>query len=327
LEIFSFQLLFIQFNETITFLGFQKIVKLKNMIKRTIFFSKPYRLSLNMGQLVAQSIKTGEEQRIPVEDIGFLIIENHQVSITVPLIEMLINNNSAVVFCDSKHHPHSMLLNMEGNNLHSEVFRSQIAVSEPLRKNLWKQTVEAKISNQMSLLKILKKEFNGFKSYLNSVKSGDITNMEGAAARLYWPRLFGGDFLRDRYGFSPNNLLNYGYIVLRAAVARALVGSGLMPSLGIFHHNRYNAFCLADDIMEPYRPYVDQIVYDLWLKYGNNLELSKEIKGELLQLLTADVHFPKYTRPLMIALSITTASLARCYGSESKKINYPLMPT
>jgi len=136
----------------------------------------------------------------------------------------------------------------------------------------------------------------------------------------------GEEFVRERYGPPPNNLLNYGYIVLRAAVARAITGSGLLPTFGIHHHNRYNAYCLADDIMEPYRPFVDAVVYDLDEKYPGLDTLEKEIKAELLQVLTLDVHFPKVSRPLMVGLSQTTASLAKCFAGKQRKIEYPVMP-
>lgn len=190
-----------------------------------------------------------------------------------------------------------------------------------MKKNLWKQTVEFKIRNQAALLHKLGKNGNILKPYYSNVKSGDTDNREGISARIYWNELLGNSFIRDRYGECPNNLLNYGYIILRAAIARGLTGSGLLPTLGIFHHNRYNAFCLADDIMEPYRPYIDELVYTLY--NSECRDLTTEVKAEILKSLVQDVYFENTIRPLMVGISQTTASLARCFGGEQKKIIYP----
>ena len=217
--------------------------------------------------------------------------------------------------------PNSMLLNLDGHHLQSEMFRFQINASEPLKKNLWKQTVEAKIRNQAALLDKSGKNGNILKPFYCNVKSGDTDNREGAAARVYWTEMFGTSFIRDRYGECPNNLLNYAYIVLRAAVARAITGSGLLPTLGLFHHNRYNAFCLADDLMEPYRPYADEVVSGLFQK--GEKELTTAVKAEILKILANDTYFENTTRPLMVGLSQTTASLARCFSGEQKKMVYP----
>ena len=293
------------------------------MLKRTLFISNPYHLSLKNRQLVV-SEKTGVPLKtVPVEDIGFVVIDNPQISFTLKLVEELNEHNVAVVFCDSKHLPSSMLLPLDAHHIQNELFRAQINASEPLKKNLWKQTVEAKIKNQARLLE--KRGINGnpLKVIANSVKSGDSDNREGFAARIYWNALFGRKFIRDRYGDPPNMYLNYGYILLRSAVARALAGSGLLATLGIHHRNRYNAFCLADDMMEPYRPWVDEIAADLEEKYPGVYILEKEQKAELLQLMTADVRIGESRRPLMMALSQTTASLARCFGGEIRKITYP----
>ena len=200
---------------------------------------------------------------------------------------------------------------------------TQIGVGEVLKKQLWKQTIEAKIKNQSKLLTKLGKDGSVLKPYYSNVKSGDSDNREGLAARIYWNSLFGDDFVRDRSLPGINALLNYGYTILRSATARALMGSGLLPSIGIFHHNRSNAFPLADDIMEPYRPYVDEIVYEMHCK--GVVELSQTAKSSLLHVLTCDTHFAKVTRPLSIALTMTAASLVKCYEKEQDKINYPSM--
>ena len=260
---------------------------------------------------------------IPVEDIGFILLENQQISITLPLLNALADNNAAVIVCTDKMMPNAMLLNLDSNSVQGERYRDQINASEPLKKNLWKQTVEAKIRNQAALLDKLDKDGSQLKPYWQNVKSGDTDNREGIAAKIYWDALFGDDFMRYRSGVSPNEMLNYGYTVLRAAVTRSLMGSGLFPAFGIYHRNRYNAFPLADDIMEPYRPYVDEIVFDLYA--NGEQELNKDVKAELLKLLYVDTVFDKVTRPLDLGLSVTTSSLAKCFSGDQKKILYPLL--
>lgn len=294
------------------------------MLKRTLLFTSPVYLSLKNEQLVVCFKDTPDDKRtIPIEDIGFILIDNPMVSITMPLINALADNNVALIFCDEKSMPNAMLQNLDTHSLQCEILNKQIAVGEVLRKNLWKQTVEAKIKNQSKLLMKLGKDGNVLKPYYSNVKSGDADNREGAAARIYWMRLFGNDFVRDRNLPGINSLLNYGYTILRAATTRALMGAGLLPAIGIFHHNRSNAFPLADDIMEPYRPYVDEIVYDMF--NDGMVDLNQTSKSCLLHILVCDTHFSKVTRPLSIALTMTAASLVKCYSKELSKINYPLM--
>ena len=294
------------------------------MLKRTLLFTSPVYLSLKNEQLVVCFKDTPDDKRtIPIEDIGFILIDNPMVSITMPLINALADNNVALIFCNEKSMPNAMLQNLDTHSLQCEILNKQIAVGEVLRKNLWKQTVEAKIKNQSKLLMKLGKDGNVLKPYYSNVKSGDADNREGAAARIYWMRLFGNDFVRDRNLPGINSLLNYGYTILRAATTRALMGAGLLPAIGIFHHNRSNAFPLADDIMEPYRPYVDEIVYDMF--NDGMVDLNQTSKSCLLHILVCDTHFSKVTRPLSIALTMTAASLVKCYSKELSKINYPLM--
>ena len=292
------------------------------MLKQTLVFTNPFRLSLKNAQLVIASKEMPEEMRtIPIEDVGMVIIENQMISVSIPLLNELVDAGVAVVLCDRKGMPHAMLQNMDGNNLQGEFLRNQIEVGEVLRKQLWKQIIEAKIKNQSSLIDKLHGKGSLLKPLYMNVKSGDSDNREGIAARLYWSALFGNDFSRDRDEGGINALLNYGYAVLRAATARALVSAGLTPSLGIFHHNRSNAFPLADDLMEPYRPFVDEIVY--YLCEEGKLELNKETKAELLGILTCDTFFPKVVRPLQIGLSITMASLAKCFADKQKNLSLP----
>jgi len=294
------------------------------MLKRTLLFTSPVYLSLKNEQLVVCFKDTPDDKRtIPIEDIGFILIDNPMVSITMPLINALADNNVALIFCNEKSMPNAMLQNLDTHSLQCEILNKQIAIGEVLRKNLWKQTIEAKIKNQSKLLMKLGKDGNVLKPYYSNVKSGDADNREGAAARIYWMRLFGNDFVRDRNLPGINSLLNYGYTILRAATTRALMGAGLLPAIGIFHHNRSNAFPLADDIMEPYRPYVDEIVYDMF--NDGMTELNQKSKSILLHVLFCDTHFSKVTRPLSIALTMTAASLVKCYSKEMDKISYPLM--
>ncbi len=293
------------------------------MLKRTLFFTTNCRLTCSLSQLVIHKKSVEEKQMIPIEDIGFIIIEHPQISISMPLLEHLVENNVAVIFCDSKHLPHSMLFNLAGHSTQTETIRNQTEITLPLKKNLWKQTIEAKIRNQAALLGKFGKDFLDIQNLSKKVKSGDSDNREGLASRLYWQRLFGKSFIRDRFGDYPNDYLNYGYIILRSAMARSLTGSGLLPSLGIHHKNKYNAFCLADDIMEPYRPYVDSIVYSIYIQNKERCFLDKNMKARLLTLLTEDVKMKSSKRPLMLALSQTTASLAKCFSGESKMVQYP----
>ena len=294
------------------------------MVKRTLSFSRPCCLSLKNCQMVIKMKDDPDFVRtVPVEDIGFVLLENQQINVTMPLLNALADNNAAVIVCTDKMMPNAMLLNLNSNSIQGERYRDQVNASEPLKKNLWKQTIEAKIRNQAALLDKLDKDGNILKPYWQNVKSGDADNREGIAARIYWDALFDDDFMRSRNGGSPNEMLNYGYTVLRAAVARSLMGSGLFPSFGIYHRNRYNAFPLADDIMEPYRPFVDEIVFDLYA--NGERDLNKEVKAEILKLLYVDTVFDKITRPLDLGLSVTTSSLAKCFSGEQKKILYPLL--
>ena len=294
------------------------------MLKRTLLFTSPVYLSLKNEQLVVCFKDTPDDKRtIPIEDIGFVLIDNPMISITMPLVNALADNNVALIFCNEKSMPNAMLQNLDTHSLQCEILNKQIAIGEVLKKNLWKQTIEAKIKNQSKLLMKLGKDGNVLKPYYSNVKSGDADNREGAAARIYWMRLFGNDFVRDRNFPGINSLLNYGYTILRAATTRALMGSGLLPAIGIFHHNRSNAFPLADDIMEPYRPYVDEIVYGMF--NDGMTELNQKSKSSLLHVLFCDTHFSKVTRPLSIALTMTSASLVKCFSREMDKISYPLM--
>ena len=292
------------------------------MLKRTLVFSNPVYLSLRNQQLVlAYKDDPEHTTTVPIEDIGVVVVEHQQVSITLPLLNALTENEVQVVFCNSKGMPSSMLLGFEGNNLQGETLRYQMACGEVLKKQLWKQIVESKIRNQSQLLDRVGQDGTCLRPYYSNVKSGDSDNREGIAARLYFQRLFGADFIRDRELPGVNALLNYGYTILRAAVSRAIVSSGLFPAIGIYHHNRSNAFPLADDIMEPYRPFVDEAVFDLLMQ--GNIELTKDTKAKLIMILYADTVFENVNTPLSVGLSMTTSSLVKCYAKETSKLSLP----
>ena len=301
------------------------------MIKRTLYFGNPAYLSLKLEQLVVRipdSLDCMETVRtIPIEDIGIVILDHKQITITQGLIEKLLDNNCALITCSSNHLPVGLMLPLYGNTIQNERFRYQLDASLPLRKQLWQQTVQAKIANQAAVLKYATGSIhNNMQVWATDVRSGDSTNMEARAAAYYWKTLFQDidGFVRGRDEDEPNNLLNYGYAIVRAVIARALVSSGLLPTLGIHHHNRYNAYCLADDIMEPYRPYVDKTVFDICRK-GGPLRLTTELKRELLSIPTTDVFINDKRSPLMVAATTTTASLVKCFTGEMRKISYPIM--
>ena len=295
------------------------------MIKQTLMFTSPVALSLKYEQLVVKSLDDKKTLTRPVEDIGFLVIDNPMISLTIPLLNELVANNVAVIFCDMKQMPQAMLQPIAGNTTLQESYKYQIEATAPLKKQMWKQLIEAKIKNQAALLDKVGKDGNLLKPFYSNVKSGDADNREGAAARLYWSKLFEDGFKREREGDSPNQFLNYGYTILRAAVARALVGSGLYPSFGIFHRNRYNAFPLADDVMEPYRPFVDEVVYSLY-QDDEAIDLDKNVKSRLLRVLFADVKIGRMMRPLEVALSLTTASMVKMFKGDSQKLSLPQVP-
>lgn len=291
------------------------------MIKQTLFFTTPVGLSLKNGQLVITLKDCPDKVTRPIEDVGCVVLENQLISITLPLLNELVKNNVAVVVCDNKQMPTSMLMGLDTNTTQAESVKLQMAASDPMKKQAWKQIVEAKIRNQAAVLDRFGMDGDVLKPFYMNVKSGDTDNREGIAAKVYWTHLFGDGFKRERDGCPPNALLNYGYSILRAATARALLGSGLLPLLGLFHKSRYNAFPLADDIMEPYRPYVDDIVAEL---VGRGVrELNKESKMSIMHLLSCDVNVGRVKRPLQIALTITTASLVKYYAGEIKKMSLP----
>lgn len=292
------------------------------MLKRTLVFSSPMILSLKNQQLVLAFKDSPDEKRsVPIEDVGVILLENQQTNITLPLLNALAEAEVQVVICNSKGMPSAMIQSMDSNNLQGETLRNQISCGEVLKKQLWKQVVEAKIKNQASLLNNIGEEGDILKPFYSNVRSGDVDNREGIAARIYFQHLFGDCFVRNRDEMGINALLNYGYSILRAATCRAIVSSGLLPAIGIHHHNRSNAYPLADDLMEPFRPFVDEVVYDLVTR--GQMELTKEVKGELISVLYIDTKYEKIIRPLSVGLSMTTASMVKCLSKELNTISLP----
>lgn len=300
------------------------------MIKRTLCIETPCHLKCRNEQLVLnyEHIKGYEnrpEKSVPIEDIGMLVLEHQQITISHYLLDKLVANNASVVICNETKHPTAMMLSLEGNTIQSERFRAQIEATEPLKKQLWQQTVKAKIANQAAVLDKWAQPSLYLKNLVQQVKSGDAGNNEAKAALYYWNNLFppAWQFFRKREGPPPNNLLNYGYAILRAAMARAITGAGLLPTFGIFHRNRYNAYCLADDIMEPYRPFVDVVVRSIIDQTSAVQTLTQELKVKLLQIPAMDVKIGEGTSPLMVAVQRTAASLAKCFTGEQRKLLYP----
>ncbi len=296
------------------------------MIKRTLFFGNPAYLSTKNEQLViAYPGEEKEVKTIPIEDIGIMILENQQITITNGLLTKLIENKAAVVNCNKQHLPCSLLQPLTGHTEQTERFRNQINASLPLKKNLWQQTISSKISNQAQHLFRRGKNHKKLVRWSNEVKSGDSQNHEAVAAAHYWQNLFEIEgFNRFQKGIPPNNLLNYGYAILRATTARAIISSGMLPGVGIFHRNKYNAYCLADDIMEPYRIYVDDLVYEIVQTGEDITELTTILKSELLKIPALDVVIDEKVSPLMVALSRTTNSLYDCFTGLNRKILYPV---
>lgn len=303
------------------------------MIKRVLCFTNPAYLSLKNEQIIIRipgdntdnipSAMDGAKS-VPIEDTGIVVLDNRQITITQGLMAKLLENNVAIITCDDRHLPVGLHLPLEGNTIQHERWQAQINASEPLRKQMWQQTVAAKIKGQAKLLEEEGIENKNMLAWATQVRSGDTDNLEGRAAVYYWSHIFhNSDFVRGQEEAPPNNLLNYGYAIVRAMMARALVAAGMLPTLGIHHHNRYNAYCLADDIMEPYRPYVDRTVLDIMYRVDDISTLTTDIKRELLGLSTVEVNIDNHRSPMMVAMQTTANSVQKCFSGELRKIIYP----
>ncbi|MBX2931220.1 MAG: type II CRISPR-associated endonuclease Cas1 [Chitinophagaceae bacterium] len=302
------------------------------MLKRTLCIESPCHLKCANEQLVVsyshvKGLEDRTDKTVPIEDIGMLVLEHQQITITHYLLDKLIANNVAVITCNNTHHPSGLLMPLESNTLQSERFREQLDATEPLKKQLWQQTIKAKITNQASVLKRWNINHKLLTNLAAGVKSGDSDNREAVASAHYWQNIFPAawQFFRKREGPPPNNLLNYGYAIIRACMARAITGAGLLPTLGVFHRNRYNAYCLADDMMEPYRPFVDATVREIIDETSHVEILTSEIKNKLLKLPVTDVYIQNEKSPLMIAMQRTAVSLSKCYARKAKKLAFPAL--
>lgn len=296
------------------------------MITRSIYIGNPAYLKLQDQQMkILCPDRRLVKGSIPIEDLGLLMLDHFQITISHQLIQKMMGNNVVIISCDAHHLPHGIMLPLHGHTQHSDRVKEQLEASEPLKKQLWKQTIECKIENQKEVLLRLGNYYEPMIGYQNNVKSGDSTNMEGIAAQHYWKYLISLDFLRQRFGEAPNQFFNFGYAVLRSIVARAIVETGLLPVLGIFHKNKYNPYCLADDLMEPYRPFVDLLVMKFLEKNPDTEELTKDFKAYLLNIATKDVQIDGLKRPLMVAVKTTSTSLYKCYTGEKRLISYPAL--
>ena len=299
------------------------------MIKRTLYFGNQAYLSVKNNQLYIRKKlpDTGLDDIniVPIEDIGIVVADHPQVTFTHTVITALQENNAVILWCGSHHLPLAMTLPLMANDTYTQKLRYQIEASEPLKKQLWKQTIIAKIQNQANLLRILGYKTLHLDKMIPRISSGDTENYEGQAAAIYWQQILEKYAVtRGRDEGGPNALFNYGYAILRAVIARNHVSSGCLPVLGIHHTNKYNAYCLADDIMEPYRPIVDQYILK-YLKDKSEINdgLTLEDKAYLLNIPVIDISIQGKASPLMVGAQRTTASLVKCYQGTVRKILYP----
>ncbi len=294
------------------------------MISRVIeIASEGCHLARKRG-LMTVSTNGIENGRVPLDDIGVLLCNARGLSYSNDLVTELAMRGVTVVLCGSNYLPVAWLWPLEGHHMQTLRMRHQLEASLPLRKRLWQGMVKAKIIQQHQVLAMLERPDGGLQSLARRVRSGDPDNVESQAARRYWRLLFGSAFRRERFGSMPNPFLNYGYTVLRAAVAREVVSAGLHPSLGVHHHNRNNAMCLADDLMEPFRPFLDYIVAGL-IAEGSR-EVNPETKRALAGILVMDMVTDRGTTPLGTCIQRAAQSLARSFESGTVSLTLPERP-
>lgn len=292
------------------------------MIKRIVEVSSaPSFLHLRNGQMVIE--REGEQSAlVPVEDLGVLIFGGNGVTCSAALLAACAENNVAVVVSDGRHLPASLLLPLSAHGTQTQALDAQINATLPAQKKTWQKIVRAKVRAQAETLSAVGAENRLLINMEKDIRSGDPENIEAQAAKYYWPRLFGESFRREREGVWPNALLNYGYAIVRASVARAIVGAGLHPSIGLHHHNKYNPFCLADDLMEPLRPMVD---YRVWLVYreGRLKEIDKAAKQAMLSLLMGPITIGGQKQEFLPAMHWYAASLRRVF-TENGELEIPV---
>jgi CRISP-associated protein Cas1 len=287
---------------------------------RTIVIENPGHLFIKNSQLMIR--QNGNEFRVgSLEDIGWLLLEHPQLTFTQAVLSHAAENNTVVIFCNERFYPSSVAVPLEGNTLQGERQRWQIDAPVPRKKGLWKQIVQQKIKNQAALLDLLGFDGTAVRYLVPKVKSGDTENVEAVAARRYWPLLFDDSFRRERIGLPPNNMLNYGYAILRSCAVRMLISTGLQPGIGIHHKNKYNAFALADDIMEPYRPWVDRIAWSLFMEEGvRGTNMTPETKRALLEVLQHDVLHNSEVRPLAVSMRHFAVDVGNVLGGKLERL-------
>ncbi len=295
------------------------------MIRKTIEFSTPgTRLSVAHRQLVIERPDL-PKATLPIEDLGVVIVDDTRATYTQSVFLSLLEAGATVLVTGRDHLPAGMMLPLDAHHVQTERHRAQVETSAPVRKRAWQTIVRAKIVQQAAVLSHFTESHGGLAPMARRVRSGDPDNLEAQAAQRYWPRLFGKTFRRDRKAEGVNALLNYGYAVVRAAVARAVVAAGLIPSLGVHHRHRNNPFCLADDLLEPYRPYVDWRVRQM---AGDDAEAAphlseRETRAELLSLLNETVHVGGRREPLLLAFHTSAASLCRTLTGGDRTLALP----
>lgn len=288
---------------------------------RLVEVGRPSHLKHGARHLIVEQ-EGVEVGRVPVEDLGVLVLDSYGITMTQELVVACLAHNVAVVHCDEKHMPGGMLVPFEANTLHARILRQQAAASEPTKKRIWQAVVSHKVRAQADVLKRAAKPDAPLRALSSLVRSGDPENLEGRAAALYWESLFGDAFLRNRNEAGVNAMLNYGYAVLRATVARAVVASGMHPALGVHHRNQYNAFALADDIMEPFRPLVDWHVYEM-TEGGEDAPTGLLGPGDrraLLQFLGFSVKLAGKSTPVPVAVAHYVATLKAVLVGEKRKL-------
>jgi CRISPR-associated protein Cas1 len=266
----------------------------------------------------------GGQESMPLDDVGVLVASHPNISYTQSVLSTLLEQGGSFVACSRNCMPVGMLLPIESNYIQTERMALQASASVPCKKRIWQQIIKAKVKSQGELLKTLYKDDEGLLGLAEKVKSGDVGNVEAQAARRYWSKLFNdSSFRRNRDAEDQNRFLNYGYAILRAIVARGLCATGLHPSLGVHHHNRYNAFCLADDVMEPMRAIVDKVVVEYTKDWGVKAPLDNSVKRMLIGTLQEKFLYNKEKRNLFDITNRIGSSLVACFNGEKTNIMFP----
>lgn len=295
------------------------------VVRKTVEFSTPgTRLSVAHRQLVIERPEL-PRATLPIEDLGVVIVDDLRATYTQAVFLELLEAGATVMVTGRDHLPAGMMLPLDAHHIQTERHRSQVEASLPVKKRIWQQIVSAKIAQQGRVLEHFTGSHDGLLPMARRVRSGDPDNLEAQAAQRYWPHLFGRDFRRDREAEGVNALLNYGYAVIRAAVARAVVAAGLIPSLGVFHRNRANPFCLADDLIEAYRPFVD---WRARLLVNDNDGMAPPIgdrptRAAFLSLFNETVMISERRNPMLLAIELSAASLSRALIDGDRSLALP----